>query len=262
MLVTGASGSSPLTRGKLKALALDEEYTRLIPAHAGKTVLNVSKAVLTEAHPRSRGENFRDTLMPALWSGSSPLTRGKLCPRLSIPRLDGLIPAHAGKTAGPLRAPTRPEAHPRSRGENNLLALHAQGLEGSSPLTRGKLSVSMRTRILLRLIPAHAGKTHLSAREVSRDIGSSPLTRGKRDRRIVSSPLPGLIPAHAGKTQWRSGSLQGRPAHPRSRGENLDVQPHSRPPAGSSPLTRGKLSGEAAQHRVMRLIPAHAGKTW
>ena len=50
-------------------------------------------------------------------------------------------------------------------------------------------------------------------------------------------------------------------AHPRSRGENSLAGILSRPPTGSSPLTRGKRLREQAQQARCRLIPAHAGKT-
>ena len=52
-----------------------------------------------------------------------------------------------------------------------------------------------------------------------------------------------------------------RPAHPRSRGENLVAAVDTMPLTGSSPLTRGKLSTKPTAHPSRRLIPAHAGKT-
>ena len=53
---------------------------------------------MTEAHPRSRGENdgFEVTTIPV--KGSSPLTRGKQASDLVDALGHGLIPAHAGKT--------------------------------------------------------------------------------------------------------------------------------------------------------------------
>ena len=51
------------------------------------------------------------------------------------------------------------------------------------------------------------------------------------------------------------------PAHPRSRGENRDRIGSSRYEAGSSPLTRGKLTLDDPGHVMRGLIPAHAGKT-
>ena len=50
---------------------------RLIPAHAGKTTEATAISALTQAHPRSRGENVLAAPMIVLIWGSSPLTRGK-----------------------------------------------------------------------------------------------------------------------------------------------------------------------------------------
>ena len=92
------TGSSPLTRGKPWVPGVVWETNRLIPAHAGKTRLDVGRASCSWAHPRSRGENHRSTMLPFPRGGSSPLTRGKpfLRPRTRTPTR--LIPAHAGKT--------------------------------------------------------------------------------------------------------------------------------------------------------------------
>ena len=131
---------------------------------------------------------------------------------------------------------------------------------GSSPLTRGKLATCQRTRWSLRLIPAHAGKTSLHASparlppahprsrgengvieaEGQLRQGSSPLTRGKRFLAWLRRALLGLIPAHAGKTPPPSPMEHSPWAHPRSRGENVQVCGHVFLGLGSSPLTRGK----------------------
>ena len=151
-------------------------------------------------------------------------------------------------------------AHPRSRGENvPLLVPHV--LEGgSSPLTRGKPDPSHHAGDRGRLIPAHAGKTypgfgtrafapaHPRSRGENLNAvqglvnqgGSSPLTRGKHGIQLCHRPAPWLIPAHAGKTpgQWLRQLIQR--AHPRSRGENAEVNISHFTYPGSSPLTRGK----------------------
>ena len=152
---------------------------------------------------------------------------------------------------------------------------------GSSPLTRGKLRVNRDRSILIRLIPAHAGKTQRApdlpswARAHPRSRGengggergqgarggSSPLTRGKQREKVGPQADRGLIPAHAGKTSSRSPATSKRRAHPRSRGENQEVNnPNSRM-CGSSPLTRGKPPRSDPDQCPRRLIPAHAGKT-
>ena len=71
----------------------------------------------------------------------------------------------------------------------------------------------------------------------------------------------GLIPAHAGKTLPRRDAAHRRRAHPRSRGENQVATFPLEFRAGSSPLTRGKRSGDHRRTGPDRLIPAHAGKT-
>ena len=275
------AGSSPLTRGKRVILRAAALVTRLIPAHAGKTLFDVSTGKQRRAHPRSRGENTCQAGLPQNSRGSSPLTRGKLHARDQGPCHPGLIPAHAGKT--PRRPPTRPPpaAHPRSRGEN----LHLVGTRledgGSSPLTRGKHRPLTASKPMQRLIPAHAGKTDVhvgsgwwhgahprSRGENSRSSltsspgrGSSPLTRGKPSTPDAPRVRVGLIPAHAGKT--RAARVAGRRswAHPRSRGENAANIYCEKAEDGSSPNTRGKRAGRAPRSTASGLIPAHAGKT-
>ena len=70
-------GSSPLTRGKRLVRSPRPEPARLIPAHAGKTLIAHAPATHTAAHPRSRGENLVPAGRMVVGGGSSPLTRGK-----------------------------------------------------------------------------------------------------------------------------------------------------------------------------------------
>ena len=133
-------------------------------------------------------------------TGSSPLTRGKHALIERDDRGNGLIPAHAGKTAVPEPALNPGTAHPRSRGENPGPILRFGADSGSSPLTRGKRLEGLAVDRRLGLIPAHAGKTVASASSWGRQgahprsrgenayanklnkhgAGSSPLTRGKQ----------------------------------------------------------------------------------
>ena len=50
-------GSSPRVRGKPWRCAGISAIVRLIPACAGKTIFNVSRAIKVAAHPRECGEN-------------------------------------------------------------------------------------------------------------------------------------------------------------------------------------------------------------
>ena len=134
-----SSGSSPLTRGKLHVCSPSVCWFGLIPAHAGKTTIHSRLPIGCRAHPRSRGENCRNVLVATHRPGSSPLTRGKLIIRRWARTVWGLIPAHAGKTSSRERATASTWAHPRSRGENDLIRVAGYLSVGSSPLTRGKL---------------------------------------------------------------------------------------------------------------------------
>ena len=92
-------------------------------------------------------------------------------------------------------------------------------------------------------------------------IGSSPLTRGKPGVRPHCQRRGRLIPAHAGKTMGSSPNRCSSGAHPRSRGENNRIACGLLTICGSSPLTRGKLPDSEGWTPIIRLIPAHAGKT-
>ena len=93
-------GSSPLTRGKHGEGLVHLDPYGLIPAHAGKTHWRSTGPPRLPAHPRSRGENSPLAGGRPEPSGSSPLTRGKLTRGTASCVTRGLIPAHAGKTAG------------------------------------------------------------------------------------------------------------------------------------------------------------------
>ena len=92
-------------------------------------------------------------------------------------------------------------------------------------------------------------------------LGSSPLTRGKPSMSRRNTRPCWLIPAHAGKTAESAHPACPRPAHPRSRGENLSDEAEYQWRVGSSPLTRGKRGAACPVPNTARLIPAHAGKT-
>ena len=153
------AGSSPLTRGKRYYGFLCCQTTRLIPAHAGKTIDKARAITANRAHPRSRGENHLYYVNGSDLSGSSPLTRGKPWPVPKTAMFVRLIPAHAGKTTDRRRECRRSRAHPRSRGENRAEIADLQTRAGSSPLTRGKRVTGCNKPVTRGLIPAHAGKT-------------------------------------------------------------------------------------------------------
>ena len=136
--LTAAEGLIPAHTGKTHGSGRPSSARSLIPAHAGKTGPCGRRFRAWPAHPRSGGENTSRQLARYPYSGSSPLTRGKLPgPSKKCVRA-GLIPAHAGKTTLMGRGESSCGAHPRSRGENVVRSSRSRLITGSSPLTRGK----------------------------------------------------------------------------------------------------------------------------
>jgi len=130
--------SSLLTRGKLLRGRFQRVNARFIPAHAGKTGSATTACPPSRVHSSSRGENSTAATSLSRLLGSSPLTRGKRLHPVPRPPLPGLIPAHAGKTTAFPGASAARQAHPRSRGENEMFGVTFEAYPGSSPLTRGK----------------------------------------------------------------------------------------------------------------------------
>ena len=255
------AGSSPRRRGKPGTMTTRPASSRLIPARAGKTISSWS-FLLDEA-------------------GSSPRGRGKRLANQGGLALLRLIPARAGKTR-PVTAKTSPNtAHPRAGGENTTFESSRRWGIGSSPRGRGKRRERLGRASIPGLIPARAGKTltrpprsrtrraHPRAGGENRpatttgtcSAGSSPRGRGKLDQQLNAARVAGLIPARAGKTR-RSGSLSPPPwAHPRAGGENSRAANPRGQIMGSSPRGRGKPQRGVHGNRLVRLIPARAGKT-
>ena len=152
-------------------------------------------------------------------------------------------------------------AHPRSRGEHTVYFVSSPYKLGSSPLARGTLCAWFYSIKSSRLIPARAGNT-LRHQYVLRGIpahprsrgehraagalrflvfGSSPLARGTQMALALNDTNYRLIPARAGNTWFGVRQAACRAAHPRSRGEHLEMTSCSTGRLGSSPLARGTL---------------------
>ena len=175
----------------------------------------------------------------------------------------------------------RGAAHPRSRGEHEMLRYLREGDVGSSPLARGTHRKHVRRTIPHRLIPARAGNTvvrlatawraaaHPRSRGEHEDrpgrhlalCGSSPLARGTLKELGYVTEDGRLIPARAGNTRTASTHATCPAAHPRSRGEHLNNADFNELKDGSSPLARGTREAASDDGGRGRLIPARAGNT-
>ena len=232
-------GSSPLARGLRGDCVGHCGSFRIIPARAGFTPVNSTRAPPTSDHPRSRGVYCGWTPLPARPIGSSPLARGLrrgIEPRCCLRRI---IPARAGFT------PRARLPHPRP--------------VGSSPLARGLRHRREHRPRQPRIIPARAGFTS-RRREGDREApdhprsrgvyvtmqtwptppsGSSPLARGLRPAAHWVAGPGGIIPARAGFTLAGHVGATRHRDHPRSRGVYRVRGCVWAREWGSSPLARG-----------------------
>ena len=190
-------------------------------------------------HPRLRGEKQSHAQNTSAFSGSPPLTRGKVCRRDAGAADPGITPAYAGKRCICLSCHRRERDHPRLRGEKQQVFYPDAPAYGSPPLTRGKGSQCRRRMRLRRITPAYAGKSlwecyshdiredhprlrgekGLKVIERNQHKGSPPLTRGKAFQKLRPDDCLGITPAYAGKSHFRRARLDLVKDHPRLRGE-------------------------------------------
>ena len=131
------------------------------------------------------------------------------------------------------------------------------------------------------ITPAHAGKTLLrcgpsrtawdhpracgenirAGLHLIAGMGSPPRMRGKHAAGRQHDRDAGITPAHAGKTNGEPWCQMLVRDHPRACGENKRKRTLRTLSEGSPPRMRGKLIGTLCYSVVLRITPAHAGKT-
>ena len=159
----------PLTRGRPDEIALEASSFGNTPAYAGKTWLR----------------RFPERAQPE----TPPLTRGRLDVGLAPREHVGNTPAYAGKTSSRCSEPSRPEKHPRLRGEDGgSAALSVRSVE-TPPLTRGRRIDQIFVSKPLGNTPAYAGKTSSATMRASTASETPPLTRGRHDGRSPDLPI-------------------------------------------------------------------------
>ena len=130
-------GSSPHVRGTLQPQRVRRLIFGIIPACAGNTDCPQRIRRLHWDHPRMCGEHARVICSNTNPPGSSPHVRGTLVFLMSFRLKTGIIPACAGNTCRPCRAPWQNRDHPRMCGEHTLRHDLGDELKGSSPHVRG-----------------------------------------------------------------------------------------------------------------------------
>ena len=151
-------------RGKLSRSALVLLGVRIIPAHAGQTLVLVTRFAVLADHPRACGANAVTPRRTVQHTGSSPRMRGKLLGSDKHARNVRIIPAHAGQTASARLVNRQAADHPRACGANPSRRAIWVVSNGSSPRMRGKLGEQLHGESQERIIPAHAGQTPASHR--------------------------------------------------------------------------------------------------
>ena len=91
--------------------------------------------------------------------------------------------------------------------------------------------------------------------------GPPPLARGERGGRRRRRPAAGTTPARAGRTSSSSPPPPRRTDHPRSRGENKEMNGFVKVMTGPPPLARGERGRLRIHRRRCRTTPARAGRT-
>ena len=213
-------GSSPRMRGTHRDYETNGDKVRIIPAHAGNTVIHARKPLVIRDHPRACGEHSGAIRHSASRPGSSPRMRGTPVPDGRARPSRGIIPAHAGNTGSRISGLQSCGDHPRACGEHAWFRAGDLCDWGSSPRMRGTLSANSLAFDLPGIIPAHAGNTmadvfrlsfagdhpracgehRLSGAMYLSGWGSSPRMRGTLPLSCSIRPLSGIIPAHAGNT--------------------------------------------------------------
>ena len=92
------TGSPPRMRGKLFSLLTLSLFSRITPAHAGKTRQAPTARSVVRDHPRACGENYELANEDDFNKGSPPRVRGKLANLEKSYNTYRITPARAGKT--------------------------------------------------------------------------------------------------------------------------------------------------------------------
>ncbi len=278
-LVVG--GSSPHAGSRHHHPPPDCPEGGLIPARGESTVALVSRSASSRAHPRTRGVDSRGDDAKLLAMGSSPHAGSRPLAHLRVCDGAGLIPARGESTPSQNSARRRPQAHPRTRGVDTLLAGAMALCPGSSPHAGSRRGHGAWSGQGFRLIPARGESTRTPTRS-SRSARAHPRTRGvdraggalaniyygssphagSRHAQDALEPTPtGLIPARGESTRSRSRAPLTARAHPRTRGVDVPATVVQERARGSSPHAGSR------QHRAVGpvgdggLIPARGEST-
>ena len=275
-----SSGLSPLARGNLHGRPRRGNRAGPIPARAGQPHAGEPSPSAPRAYPRSRGATRYFLNVASCSPGLSPLARGNQAHGLPFFTLQGPIPARAGQPASRGRLRPVGTAYPRSRGATGGGEPRHHCGQGLSPLARGNRCPLALPVVLPGPIPARAGQpgfgpacraarrayprsrgaTKSMSKRTWRVSGLSPLARGNRVALLRLCAFVRPIPARAGQPDADALDRRWNGAYPRSRGATVQGLRLFWGHYGLSPLARGNLGLQAAEHCRGGPIPARAGQ--
>ena len=145
-------------RGKDVNLHFYTSCSRITPAYAGKSLLELVAVVCGRDHPRLCGEKFHKFIFHKLLVGSPPPMRGKVILNHLEPFLRRITPAYAGKSCKCAGDLSNLEDHPRLCGEKFFDFVPQIDPEGSPPPMRGKAEITRTKFDTVGITPAYAGK--------------------------------------------------------------------------------------------------------
>ena len=146
---------------------------------------------------------------------------------------------------------------------------------------RGEGELDLGNSTHTGITPAHAGrrpadKSHRTGRwdhpracgEKVRTVemngepwGSPPRMRGEEATKTKSKKWRRITPAHAGRSFCTHELRSAQKDHPRACGEKPAPLPALLPPQGSPPRMRGEACLACLRGHVVRITPAHAGRS-
>ena len=112
-----------------------------------------------------------------------------------------------------------------------------------------------------RITPPRMREKLIDALTIISRVRITPRMRGKHTGRKSADAALRITPAHAGKTFFHCGISFRYTDHPRTCGENRTTAEKKVAKYGSPPHMRGKPSSERTVAVLIRITPAHAGKT-
>ena len=117
-LVITLLGSPPHVREGQSVNLQGMQSSRITPACAGRTIMELNQFSLSRDHPRSRGKDLSKLISLSMFVGSPPLAREGLTDKTKTKFKSRITPARAGRTDYCPFGNYVCQDHPRSRGKD------------------------------------------------------------------------------------------------------------------------------------------------